>query len=119
MDFQLSEEQNLIRNMVRSFAEQEVAPSAAERDEEERFDRDLMFDKLGELGLAGMIIPEQFGGAGADYISYAIAVEELSRVCASTGVTLSAHLSLCAVPIPYLWQRPAKANVPGASGRGF
>jgi len=99
MDFQLSEEQNLIRNMVRSFAEQEIAPSAAERDEEERFDRDLMFDKLGELGLAGMIIPEQFGGAGADYISYAIAVEELSRVCASTGVTLSAHLSLCAIPI--------------------
>ena len=99
MDFQLTEEQNLIRNMVRSFAEQEVAPSAAERDEEERFDRELMFDKLGELGLAGMIIPEQFGGAGADYISYAIAVEELSRVCASTGVTLSAHLSLCANPI--------------------
>ena len=99
MDFQLSEEQNLIRNMVRSFAEREVEPSAAERDEEERFDRELMFDKLGELGLAGMIIPEQFGGAGADYISYAIAVEELSRVCASTGVTLSAHLSLCANPI--------------------
>ena len=99
MNFQLSEEQNLIRNMVRSFAEQEVLPSAAERDEEERFDRELMFDKLGELGLAGMIIPEQFGGAGADYISYAIAVEELSRVCASTGVTLSAHLSLCAIPI--------------------
>jgi len=99
MDFQLSEEQNLIRNMVRSFAEKEVAPSAAERDEKERFDRELMFDKLGELGLAGMIIPEQFGGAGADYISYAIAVEELSRVCASTGVTLSAHLSLCANPI--------------------
>ena len=99
MDFQLSEEQNLIRNMVRSFAEKEVAPSAAERDEKERFDRELMFDKLGELGLAGMIIPEQFGGAGADYISYAIAVEELSRVCASTGVTLSAHLSLYANPI--------------------
>ncbi|MDG5467410.1 acyl-CoA dehydrogenase [Deltaproteobacteria bacterium IMCC39524] len=99
MDFQLSEEQNLIRNMVRSFAEQEVLQSAAERDEEERFDRELMFDKLGELGLAGMIIPEQFGGAGADYISYAIAIEELSRVCASTGVTLSAHLSLCANPI--------------------
>lgn len=118
MDFQLSEEQNLIRNMVRSFAEQEVAPSAAERDEEERFDRELMFDKLGELGLAGMIIPEQFGGAGADYISYAIAVEELSRVCASTGVTLSTSFLLCR-PHPSLWQRPAKANVPGASGRGF
>jgi alkylation response protein AidB-like acyl-CoA dehydrogenase len=118
MDFQLSEEQNLIRNMVRSFAEQEVAPSAAERDEEERFDRELMFDKLGELGLAGIIIPEQFGGAGADYISYAIAVEELSRVCASTGVTLSAHLSLCANPI-YTFgsdQQKQKYLVPLAEG---
>jgi butyryl-CoA dehydrogenase len=99
MNFQLTEEQSLIREMVRSFAETEVAPSAQERDEEERFDRELMFDKLGELGLAGIVFPEQYGGAGADYISYAIAVEELSRVCASTGVTLSAHLSLCANPI--------------------
>jgi butyryl-CoA dehydrogenase len=99
MNFQLTEEQSLIREMVRSFAETEVAPSAQERDEEERFDRGLMFDKLGELGLAGIVFPEQYGGAGADYISYAIAVEELSRVCASTGVTLSAHLSLCANPI--------------------
>jgi butyryl-CoA dehydrogenase len=99
MNFQLTEEQSLIREMVRSFAETEVAPSAQERDEEERFDRELMFDKLGELGLTGVVFPEQYGGAGADYISYAIAVEELSRVCASTGVTLSAHLSLCANPI--------------------
>jgi butyryl-CoA dehydrogenase len=99
MNFQLTEEQSLIREMVRSFAENEVAPSAQERDEEERFDRELMFDKLGELGLAGIVFPEQYGGAGADYICYAIAVEELSRVCASTGVTLSAHLSLCANPI--------------------
>ena len=95
----MTEEQNLLREMVRSFAETEVAPSARERDEEERFDRDLMFDKLAELGLTGIVFPEEYGGAGADYISYAIAVEELSRVCASTGVTLSAHLSLCANPI--------------------
>ena len=99
MNFELTEEQNLIRNMVREFAETEVAPSAKIRDEEERFDRALMFDKLGELGLTGIVFPEEYGGAGADYISYAIAVEELSRVCASTGVTLSAHLSLCANPI--------------------
>lgn len=99
MIFQLNEEQSLIRDMVRSYAENEIAPSAGLRDEEECFDRALMFDKLGELGLTGMIIPEEHGGAGADYISYAIAVEELSRVCASTGVTLSAHLSLCANPI--------------------
>lgn len=85
--------------MVRNFAETEIAPSARERDEEERFDRVLMFDKLAELGLTGIIFPEAYGGADADYISYAIAVEELSRVCASTGVTLSAHLSLGANPI--------------------
>ncbi len=99
MDFRLTEEQSLIRQTVRSFAEKEVAPSAAARDEEERFDRELMFDRVAELGLTGIVFPEEYGGAGADYISYAIAVEELSRVCASTGVTLSAHLSLGANPI--------------------
>ncbi len=99
MNFELNEEQNLIREMVRDFAETEIAPSARERDEEERFDRVLMFDKLAELGLTGIVFPEQYGGGDADYICYAIAVEELSRVCASTGVTLSAHLSLCANPI--------------------
>ena len=99
MYFQLTEEQNLIRETVRSFAEKELAPSAAERDENERFDRALMFDKIAELGLTGIVFPEEYGGAGADYISYAIAVEELSRICASTGVTLSAHLSLGANPV--------------------
>jgi len=99
MIFELTEEQNLIRDMVREFAETEVAPTARIRDEEERFDRPLMFDRLAELGLTGIVFPEEYGGAGADYISYAIAVEELSRVCASTGVTLSAHLSLGANPI--------------------
>ena len=99
MKFELSEEQSLIRDTVREFAESEIGPSAAQRDEEERFDRALMFDSLAELGLTGIVFPEEYGGAGADYLSYAIAVEELSRVCASTGVTLSAHLSLCANPI--------------------
>jgi butyryl-CoA dehydrogenase len=99
MIFELSEEQRLIRDTVRDFATTEIAPSAGERDEQERFDRPLMFDRLAELGLTGIIFPEDYDGAGADYISYAIAVEELSRVCASTGVTLSAHISLCANPI--------------------
>ncbi len=119
MIFQLTEEQSLIRDMVRSYAEAEVAPSAMARDEEERFDRELMFDKLGELGLTGIVFPEEYGGAGADYISYAIAVEELSRVCASTGVTLSAHLSLCANPI-YLFgteEQKQKYLIPLAEGR--
>jgi len=99
MNFELTEEQSLIRDMVRSFAETEIAPGVSERDETETFDRTLMFDRLGELGLTGIVFPEQYGGADADYISYAIAVEELSRVCASTGVTLSAHLSLAANPL--------------------
>ncbi len=118
MNFELTEEQNLIRDMVRSFAETEVAPSAAERDENERFDRALMFDRLAELGLTGIVFPEEYGGAGADYISYAIAVEELSRVCGSTGVTLSAHLSLCANPI-YMFGTEAQKQkflVPLAKG---
>jgi alkylation response protein AidB-like acyl-CoA dehydrogenase len=119
MDFRLTEEQSLIRETVRSFADREVAPSAAARDEEERFDRTLMFDRVAELGLAGIVFPEEYGGAGADYISYAIAVEELSRVCASTGVTLSAHLSLGANPI-YLFgteEQKRKYLVPLAEGR--
>ena len=98
MDFQLTDEQEMLRKMVRDFAKKDVEPTAAERDEEERFDRDI-FDKMGELGLTGIPWPEKYGGIGADYVSYCIAVEELSRVCASTGVTLSAHLSLASWPI--------------------
>ncbi len=116
--FELDEEQNLIRDMVRNFAETEIAPSAAGRDEEEHFDRPLMFGRLAELGLTGIVFPEEYGGGGADYISYAIAVEELSRVCASTGVTLSAHLSLGANPI-YLFgseEQKQKFLVPLAQG---
>ncbi len=98
MNFQLSEEHEMIRKMVRDFAENEVAPTAAERDEEERFDREI-FDKMAELGLTGIPWPEEYGGIGSDYLAYCIAVEELSRVCASTGVTLSAHTSLAGWPI--------------------
>lgn len=118
MKFELTEEQSLIRDTVREFAESEIGPSAAERDEEERFDRALMFDSLAELGLTGIVFPEEYDGAGADYLSYAIAVEELSRVCASTGVTLSAHLSLCANPI-YMFGTEAQKQqflAPLASG---
>ena len=75
-----------------------MAPTAAERDEEERFDREI-FDKMAELGLTGIPWPEEYGGIGSDYLAYCIAVEELSRVCASTGVTLSAHTSLAGWPI--------------------
>ncbi|MCZ2257508.1 acyl-CoA dehydrogenase [Sporosarcina sp. G11-34] len=98
MNFKLSEEHEMIRKMVRDFALNEVAPTAAERDEEERFDMDL-FKKMAELGLTGIPWPEEYGGIGSDYLAYVIAVEELSRVCASVGVTLSAHTSLGGWPI--------------------
>ncbi|MGW6297956.1 acyl-CoA dehydrogenase [Peribacillus butanolivorans] len=98
MQFKLTEEHEMIRKMVRDFAQNEVAPSAAERDEEERFDREI-FDKMAELGLTGIPWPEEYGGIGSDYLTYCIAIEELSRVCASTGVTLSAHTSLAGWPI--------------------
>ncbi|WP_345241894.1 acyl-CoA dehydrogenase [Pontibacillus salipaludis] len=98
MNFQLTEEQEMLRKMVRDFAKNEVEPTAAERDEEERFDREI-FDKMAELGLTGIPWPEEYGGIGSDYVSYVIAVEELSRVCASTGVTLSAHISLASWPL--------------------
>lgn len=98
MHFKLTAEHEMIRKMVRDFAVHEVAPTAAERDEEERFDR-AIFDKMAELGLMGIPFPEQYGGIGSDYLAYCIAVEELSRVCASTGVTLSAHTSLAGWPL--------------------
>ncbi|KPB05819.1 MULTISPECIES: acyl-CoA dehydrogenase [unclassified Bacillus (in: firmicutes)] len=98
MNFLLSEEHEMIRKMVRDFAKNEVEPTAAERDEEERFDMDI-FKKMADLGLTGIPFPEEYGGIGSDYLAYCIAVEELSRVCASTGVTLSAHTSLASWPI--------------------
>ena len=98
MNFQLTEEHQQLRDMIRDFAVNEVAPTAAERDEEERFDREI-FNKMAELGLTGIPWPEEYGGAGFDYLAYCIAVEELSRVCASTGVTLSAHTSLAGWPV--------------------
>ncbi len=98
MNLSLSQEQELIRQTVRDFAENEIAPTAAERDEAERFDRSH-FEQMAALGLAGIPWEEKYGGIGADYVSYVIAVEELSRVCASTGVTLSAHVSLASWPI--------------------
>lgn len=100
MEFNLNDEQKMMQKLVRDFAEGEVAPGAAERDEKEEFDRSL-FDKMAEIGLTGLPWEEKYGGAEADYMSYVIAVEELSRVCASTGVLLSAHISLAGSPIYY------------------
>lgn len=98
MEFVLTEEQESIRKMVRDFAEKSIAPTAAERDEKEQFSREI-FDQMGELGFLGLPYPEEYGGAGSDFLAYAIAVEEISHVCASTGIGLSVHTSLCAWPI--------------------
>ncbi|MXQ53001.1 acyl-CoA dehydrogenase family protein [Shimazuella alba] len=98
MNFKWDEEHEMMRKMVREFAEEQIQPTASLRDEEERFDREL-FDQMGELGLTGIPWSEDIGGAGTDFLSYVIAVEELSRVCASMGVTLSAHISLASWPL--------------------
>ncbi|QQE78823.1 acyl-CoA dehydrogenase [Alicyclobacillus sp. SO9] len=98
MDFMLDREHEQIRQLVRDFANKEVAPTAAERDEAEKFD-EALFQKMADIGLTGIPWPEEYGGAGMDYLAYVIAVEELSRVCASTGVALSAHTSLAGWPI--------------------
>ncbi|GEK33236.1 acyl-CoA dehydrogenase [Kurthia sibirica] len=98
MHFKLSEEHDMLRKMVRDFAEEVIAPTAAIRDEEARFDRSH-FDKMAELGLTGIPWPEEYGGAGMDFLAYCIVVEELSRVDASAGVTISAHTSLAGWPL--------------------
>ena len=95
MNFGLTREQELVRQMVREFAVNEVKPIAAEIDETERFPMENV-KKMGELGMMGIPFPKELGGSGGDVLSYIIAVEELSKVCATTGVILSAHTSLCA-----------------------
>lgn len=98
MHFDLTEEQKMIRKMMRDFAEGEVAPGADERDRKKAFPLEVI-KKMAELNLMGLPFPEEYGGAGADTISFAIAVEELSRVDASVGITYSAHISLGCAPI--------------------
>ncbi|MDO4555340.1 MAG: acyl-CoA dehydrogenase [Lachnospiraceae bacterium] len=98
MDFKLNDEQELLRDTIREFVESEIAPIAAELDEEEKFPVELI-PMLGEIGVMGIPIPEEYGGVGMGNFEYAMAVEEISKACASTGVTVSAHTSLCCWPI--------------------
>ena len=95
MNFQLTREQELVKKMVREFAINEVKPIAAEIDETERFPMENV-EKMAKLGMLGIPFSKEYGGAGGDTLSYIIAVEELSKVCATTGVIVSAHTSLCA-----------------------
>ena len=117
MNFELNEAHKLSQKMFFDFAENEVKPIASEIDEQERFPVETI-PKLARYGFLGIPFPKDFGGQGADNLCYAIAVEELSKVCATTGVIVSAHNSLCAAPIfesgtPY---QKAKYLIPLAKG---
>lgn len=98
MDFSLTKERELFLQMIREFAAKAVKPLAAEVDEEERFPVGTV-EKMARLGIMGIPFPVEYGGAGGDNMLYSMAVEELSKVCATTGVIVSAHTSLCAAPI--------------------
>lgn len=98
MDFNLNKTQELFLQMIREFAAKEVKPLAAEIDEQERFPAETVA-KMAPLGIFGIPVPKKYGGAGGDNLTYSIAVEELSRCCATTGVVVSAHTSLCVAPI--------------------
>src|ERR671932_2087485 len=98
MNFDLSPEHELLRDTVRAFALERVAPVAEELDREKRFPYELV-SELAELGLMGMTIPEEYGGGGTDTLSYAVAIEELSRVDSSVAITVAAHHSLGTLPI--------------------
>jgi alkylation response protein AidB-like acyl-CoA dehydrogenase len=95
---ELTETQRQLRDTVRTFAAERVRPAAAETDRLERFPREIVAE-LGRLGIMGCFVPERWGGAGFDYVAYALAVEELSAACAATGVIFSAHASLATWPI--------------------
>ncbi|WP_394137494.1 acyl-CoA dehydrogenase [Cytobacillus oceanisediminis] len=120
MNFDLTAEQNMILKTIRDFAEEEVAPGALERDRTKEFPVEV-FKKMADLGLMGLPFPEEYGGAGADTVSFAIVTEELSRACASTGITYSAHISLGGAPL-YLFgteEQKQKYLVPICTGETF
>ncbi|PMP92595.1 MAG: acyl-CoA dehydrogenase, partial [Desulfurella sp.] len=98
MNFQLTDEEKMVQDTVRSFAQKELKPIASDIDKNHKIP-DSIIKGLAELGLFGVYIPQEYGGAGLSFLSYAITVEEISKVCASTGVLISAHTSLCANPI--------------------
>jgi alkylation response protein AidB-like acyl-CoA dehydrogenase len=118
MDFELSQEQQMIRQAVREFAEKEIAPNARHVDETGEFPT-ATFRKMGELGLMGIPFPEEYGGAGADSLSAAIAVEEVARACGSTALAYSAHMGLGSAPI-YLFGNEQQKQAflkPAAEGK--
>jgi alkylation response protein AidB-like acyl-CoA dehydrogenase len=118
MNFQLTEDQALMQKLAREFSEKELAPGIAHRDEADEFPREL-YDAMGELGLAGICFPEEYGGVGGDVLTYILAVEQVCRVDDGIGIALSASVSLCAWPIYEFGTEEQKQKylVPIAEGR--
>ena len=118
MDLDLTYEQLAVKQLVREFAEKEVAPVAQELDEREAFPYDIV-EKMGALGLLGLPFPEEYGGGGADTVSYAIAVEEMARVDSSVAITLAANVSLGGQPLNLFGNEEQKRSclTPLAQGR--
>lgn len=120
MNFDLTEEQEMIRKMIRAFAVEEVAPGAIDRDRTKEFPLEI-FKKLSEMGMMGLPFSEDYGGGEADTTSFAIVTEELSRACASTGITYSAHISLGGAPLNLFGTEEQKKNylTPICTGESF
>ena len=120
MNYDLTEEQSMIKKMMREFSTEEVAPGAVERDRTGTFPLEI-FKQLGEMGIMGLPFPEEFGGGGGDTISFAIVTEELSRACASTGITYSAHISLGGAPLHLFGTKAQKERylTPICTGESF
>lgn len=118
MDFDLNEEQRMFQQMVREFAEAEIAPEAQELDERSEFPYDTVA-KMADIGLFGLPIPEEYGGSGADFVTYSLAVEEVSRASASLGITIAAQTSLGTLPIYFFGSEEQKSKwlVPLAQGK--
>jgi butyryl-CoA dehydrogenase len=117
VDFSFTEDQQLLRDEIRRFAVERIQPGAAERDRKHIFPTDI-FQEMGEMGLFGMLVPEEYGGAGTDTLSYLLAIEEISRVDAAAAVTLSVTNSVCCWPIVHFGSEVLKRKVlpPLASG---
>ncbi|MGE7978796.1 MULTISPECIES: acyl-CoA dehydrogenase family protein [unclassified Psychrobacillus] len=120
MNFDLTQEQQMIRKTIKEFANEVVAPGAIERDKTKHFPKEV-FKQLADMGMMGLPFSEEYGGAGADTVSFAIVTEELSRACASTGITYSAHISLGGAPLSLFGTEEQKQKylVPICTGESF
>lgn len=120
MDFELTNEQKMLQKTIKEFADEVVAPGAIERDRTKQFPKQI-FEQLSKMGIMGLPFEETYGGAGADTISFAIVTEELSRACASTGITYSAHISLGGAPLQLFGTKEQKEKflAPICTGESF